>query len=86
MKTPTIYQIGKAVEKKEIEANYLNGKDDKDDISYASYFAYCIDQASCVFAYHLMLGGHHNVNQEDKLVILEHLREISRVIGKYRQR
>lgn len=59
----------------------FNGDDDK----AANIFAGAITYAINVFSNHMILGGMHQYNREDKMEILDNLRNIAAIIEKYQK-
>ena len=59
----------------------LNGDDDKT----ANIFAGAITYAANVFANYMMLGGMHQYNREDKMEIMDNLRNIAAILEKYQK-
>lgn len=64
-----------------IPTHGLNGKDDKT----ANIFAGAITYAVNVFTNHMMLGGMHLYNGEDKMEILDNLQNIATILEKYQK-
>lgn len=64
--------------------NYAQRNSLDDDNKLASnVFGGAIMYATNVFANALILGGAYHRNQEDKMKILEHLRDINNILAKY---
>lgn len=59
----------------------LNGDDDK----AANIFTGAITYAVNVFGNHMILGGRHQYNREDKMQILDNLRNIAAILAKYQE-
>jgi len=72
-------EIQQAIKDNKMIVNTING----DDIISGTYFAHLIAKAAMVFGNQLILGGAYTINEEDKLVILDHLREVTRLVEKY---
>lgn len=58
---------------------------DPNEEGASNSFAGALAYASNVFVNRLILGGAYSTNQDDKMVILEHLKAIMHVIEKYQK-
>lgn len=53
------------------------------DVKISSLFGGAFTYASMVFVNHMMLGGHYLDNQEDKMVVMNALGTVAKILEKY---
>lgn len=79
----TINEILKNIETGQMKKNLINGDSNNHDLACGTYFAQKIYEVSHLFVSQLWLGGSYSINTEDKKVIVEKLKDITRILSKY---